>query len=46
MIMTEKQRNAPAHANKDTWLEQRGKRISPIISGDYMLLHSPKRNIE
>ena len=30
--------------SQDTWLEQRGKRISPIISGGCMLLHSPKRN--
>ena len=30
--------------SQDTWLEQRGKRISPIVSGDIVLLHSPKRN--
>ena len=26
------------------WLEQRGKRITPIITDDCMMLHSPKIN--
>lgn len=30
--------------SQNTWLEQRGKKISPVISGGCMLLHSPNMN--